>query len=108
MEHVTPDHFQHSTLRWCVLQTVWESILYIQLQSEHHRMEQIFRNSPRRKCFAFYIDVYKRQESSYLIVKEDGDYDGKFTGYAKENNIPITLVQQTKNTVTVFTDLFAK
>lgn len=47
-------------------------------------------------------------ESSYLIVKEDGDYDGKFTGYAKENNIPITLVQQTKNTVTVFTDLFAK
>lgn len=47
-------------------------------------------------------------ESSYAIVKEDGDADGKFTNYAKENNIPITLVNQTKNTVTVLTDLFSK
>lgn len=47
-------------------------------------------------------------ESSYAIVKEDGDADGKFTNYAKENNIPITLVNQTKNTVTVLTDLFSE
>lgn len=47
-------------------------------------------------------------ESSYAIVKEDGDADGKFTNYAEENNIPITLVNQTKNTVTVLTDLFSE
>lgn len=47
-------------------------------------------------------------ESSYVIVKEDGDFDGKFVGFAEENNIPITLVLQTKNTVTVLTDLFTK
>lgn len=47
-------------------------------------------------------------ESSYAIVKEDGNDDGKFTDYAKENNIPITLVLQTKNTVNVLTELFGK
>lgn len=47
-------------------------------------------------------------ESSYVIVKEDGNADGKFTNYAKENDIPITLVNQTKNTVTVLTDLFSE
>lgn len=47
-------------------------------------------------------------ESSYAIVKEDGNDDGKFTNFAEENNIPVTLVLQTKNTVNVLTELFGK
>ena len=42
---------------------------------------------------------------SYIVLKEDANFDYKFTKYAEENNIPITLIAATKNTVQVFGDL---
>lgn len=47
-------------------------------------------------------------EASYIVLKEDANFDYKFTNYAEENNKPITLIYSTKDTLNVFTDLFAK
>lgn len=44
-------------------------------------------------------------QSSYIILKEDANFDGKFTDYAKQHNLPISLIFATKDTVSVFTDL---
>ena len=44
--------------------------------------------------------------SSYLLVKEDGNEDGKFTSFAAANNIPITLVYGSKDTVDAFKQIF--
>ncbi|MGN1164379.1 MAG: DUF6305 family protein [Candidatus Ornithospirochaeta sp.] len=44
--------------------------------------------------------------SSFIVVKEDGNEDGKFTSYASQNNVPITLVYGSKDTVTAFTNIF--
>lgn len=46
-------------------------------------------------------------ECSYIVLKEDANFDYKFTKYAEDNNIPITLIYSTKDTVSVFTDLFS-
>ena len=43
--------------------------------------------------------------SSYIVLKEDANFDYKFTTYAEKNNLPISLIYATKDTVTVFTDL---
>ena len=45
-------------------------------------------------------------ESSLIVLKEDANFDYKFTKYAEEKNIPISLVYATKDTLTVFTDVF--
>ena len=45
-------------------------------------------------------------QSSYVVVKEDGNDDGFFTTYCANSNQPITLVYSTKDTIQVFTDLF--
>ena len=37
--------------------------------------------------------------SSYMVVKEDGNEDSKFTSYASAHSIPITLVYGSKDTV---------
>ena len=44
--------------------------------------------------------------SSYILVKEDGNVDGKFTSFAAANNIPITLVYGSKDTVDAFKQIF--
>ena len=44
--------------------------------------------------------------SSYILVKEDGNDDGKFTAFAAANNIPITLVYGSKDTVDAFKQIF--
>ena len=44
--------------------------------------------------------------SSYILVKEDGNEDGKFTSFAAANNIPITLVYGSKDTVDAFKQIF--
>lgn len=47
------------------------------------------------------------QDAAYIIVVEDGNTDGKFTDYASEHNVPITLVKSIADAVTPLTDLFA-
>ena len=47
-----------------------------------------------------------RPLSSYILVKEDGNEDGKFTSFAAANNIPITLVYGSKDTVDAFKQIF--
>ncbi len=44
-------------------------------------------------------------QCSYIILKEDANFDGKFTDYAKQHDLPISLIFATKDTVSVFTDL---
>lgn len=44
-------------------------------------------------------------QCSYIVLKEDANFDGKFTDYAAAHNIPISLIYATKDTVTVFSDL---
>lgn len=41
----------------------------------------------------------------YLVVKEDANFDGKFTDYAKANGKPISLIFATRDTIDVFTKL---
>ena len=44
--------------------------------------------------------------SSYMVVKEDGNEDSKFTSYASLNSIPITLVYGSQDTVDAFRLIF--
>ena len=44
--------------------------------------------------------------SSFIVVKEDGNEDGKFTNFAKSNNVPNTLVYGSKDTVDAFKAIF--
>lgn len=44
--------------------------------------------------------------SYYMVVKEDGNEDSKFTSYASLNSIPITLVYGSKDTVDAFRLIF--
>lgn len=44
--------------------------------------------------------------SSFIVVKEDGNEDGKFTTFATSNNVPITLVYGSKDTVDAFKAIF--
>ena len=44
--------------------------------------------------------------SSYIVVKEDGNEDSKFTSYASAHSIPITLVYGSKDTVDAFRLIF--
>ncbi|MBR6704006.1 MAG: hypothetical protein IKI82_01105 [Lachnospiraceae bacterium] len=47
-------------------------------------------------------------QCSCMIVKEDANWDYKFTKYAEEHNLPLTLIFGQKDTVQVMTDLFGK
>ena len=44
--------------------------------------------------------------SSYMVVKEDGNEDSKFTSYASAHSIPIPLVYGSKDTVDAFRLIF--
>lgn len=45
-------------------------------------------------------------EASYIVLKEDANFDYKFTQYAEQNGKPITLIYSTKDTISVFSELF--
>ncbi|MBO4873536.1 MAG: hypothetical protein J5496_09025 [Lachnospiraceae bacterium] len=47
-------------------------------------------------------------QCSYMIVKEDANWDYKFTKYAEEHSLPLTLIFGQKDTVQVMSDLFSK
>ncbi len=54
-------------------------------------------------------DVYADMvmaKASYIVLKEDANFDYKFTKYAEDNNLPITLIYATKDILSVFTELF--
>lgn len=54
-------------------------------------------------------DVYAdmvMEIASLIVLKEDANFDYKFTTYAEQNNIPISLVYATKDTITVFKEVF--
>ena len=46
--------------------------------------------------------------ADYIILKEDANYDYKFTTYATEHNLPISLIFKTSGIVTVLTSFFGK
>ena len=48
------------------------------------------------------------EKASYIVLKEDANFDYKFTKYAEEHNLPISLIYATKDTMTVFADVFGK
>ena len=48
------------------------------------------------------------EKASYIVLKEDANFDYKFTKYAEEHNLPISLIYATKDTMTVFADIFGK
>lgn len=47
-------------------------------------------------------------QCKYIILKEDANFDYKFTKYAEENKLPITLIFANKDTVQVMSALFGK
>ena len=47
-------------------------------------------------------------KASWIVLKEDANFDYKFTKYAEEHNVPISLIYATKDALTVFTDVFSK
>ena len=54
-------------------------------------------------------DVYAdmvMEISSYIVLKEDANFDYKFTNYAEQHNIPISLIYATKDTISVFKEVF--
>ena len=48
------------------------------------------------------------EKASYIVLKEDANFDYKYTKYAEEHNLPISLIYATKDALTVFTDVFGK
>lgn len=46
--------------------------------------------------------------ASYALVVEDANFDGMFTKYAEEHELPLTFIYAIANGVAVFTELFAK
>lgn len=54
-------------------------------------------------------DVYAdmvMEEASMIVLKEDANFDYKFTKYAEEHNMPISLIYATKDAITVFEEVF--
>lgn len=45
--------------------------------------------------------------ADYMLVVEDGNFDGFFTDYCEKNNVPLTLVKSAKNAASLVGDLFA-
>jgi len=46
------------------------------------------------------------EESSLIVLKEDANFDYKFTKYAAEHNVPICLIYATKDALTLFEEIF--
>ncbi|MFC2821348.1 MAG: DUF6305 family protein [Sphaerochaeta sp.] len=52
-----------------------------------------------------YADIVMAK-AGYIVLKEDANFDYKFTKYAEEHSLPISLIYATKDVLTVFTELF--
>lgn len=62
--------------------------------------------SARRGALSDALTDLVLPQCSYIVLKEDANFDYKFTKYAEANKKPISLIYATKDTVTVFTNLF--
>lgn len=62
--------------------------------------------SARRGTLSDTLTDMVMDQASYIILKEDANFDYKFTKYASEHNKPITLIYATKDTIDVFTNLY--
>ena len=47
-------------------------------------------------------------KASWIVLKEDANFDYKFTKFAEVNNVPISLIYATKDALTVFQEVFSK
>ena len=64
--------------------------------------------SARRGALSDLFADMVMEKASYIVLKEDANFDYKFTKYAEEHNLPISLIYATKDTMTVFADVFGK
>ena len=64
--------------------------------------------SARRGALSDLFADMVMEKASYIVLKEDANFDYKFTKYAEEHNLPISLIYATKDALTVFTDVFGK
>ena len=64
--------------------------------------------SARRGALSDLFADMVMEKASYIVLKEDANFDYKFTKYAEEHNLPISLIYATKDALTVFTDVFSK
>lgn len=64
--------------------------------------------SARRGTLSDLLADMVMEKASYIVLKEDANFDYKFTKYAEEHNLPISLIYATKDALTVFTDVFGK
>ncbi|MDD3162900.1 MAG: DUF6305 family protein [Sphaerochaetaceae bacterium] len=62
--------------------------------------------SSRRGALSDELADMVMKQCSYIVLKEDANFDSKFTDFASAHNIPISLIFATKDTVSVFTDIF--
>ena len=44
--------------------------------------------------------------AKYMVVVEDANFDGKFTQFAQEKNVPLTFLYSVKDGMEVFPPLF--
>lgn len=81
----------------------------IMKEVEAHGLEVIcchIGGSSRRGALSDVFTDMVLSQSSCIVLKEDANFDGKFTDYAKAHNLPISLIFATKDTVQVFTEIF--
>jgi sugar/nucleoside kinase (ribokinase family) len=46
--------------------------------------------------------------ADYIIIKDDADFDGKFTKISQENNIPMTVIEDTVEFTEVIKAMYSK
>lgn len=59
----------------------------------------------RRGAFSDELAKMVMDQASYLVVKEDANWDGMFTDYAAASGKPLTLIFATRDTIQVFQNL---
>ena len=62
--------------------------------------------SARRGTLSDLYSDMVMEKASLIVLKEDANFDYKFTKYAEEHNKPISLIYATKDALTVFTEIF--
>ena len=62
--------------------------------------------SARRGTLSDLYSDMVMEKASWIVLKEDANFDYKFTKYAEEHKKPISLIYATKDALTVFTEVF--
>ncbi len=62
--------------------------------------------SARRGTLSDLYSDMVMEKASLIVLKEDANFDYKFTKYAEEHKKPISLIYATKDALTVFTEIF--